>query len=135
MRPKTFSQIYCERNGVPADEYVSRVFSRALYPHARPFAFLLQLLDGEHFSADYDFVMDVGRTFRVRDFKPAAREFMHHPLNRGALRKILCLRVSVRRLRRLMVRELLNDPDAPRTPMPGASSAAGTSPNLATHTS
>lgn len=107
MRTKTFAERFCEDHGLSSEEYAPVVLNRCLYPHARFCRWLVALFKRRHFEADYDFVHDAGRLMRFRDFDLAVDEFLYHPGNCGLARRVLRLRVSSQRLRRL-VRETLH---------------------------
>lgn len=106
LHDRTFAELYCETNGLTAEQYPARVLAETLYPHARMVAPLLKLLSPAFFSADIEFVQSVGQLRRFREYFAEADEFAHHPLNRGFWRVTLNLRVSSRRLRRLVRRTL-----------------------------
>jgi hypothetical protein len=102
VRPRTFSDLYCEQQGIAATEFARHAFKRALYPHARILAGALNLLNSDYFSADRDFIDDVGRLTRYHDFVSSGMDYSHHPANRGFMRRVLLLRVSTERMRRLV---------------------------------
>lgn len=78
------------------------VLQRTLPPHFRPwFSVVLTFAPG-YFTPDFGFIVAVGRGEVYADFDLAAREFAAHPANRGFLRRQLRLRVSTRRMRRLL---------------------------------
>ncbi|MDF3058730.1 MAG: hypothetical protein K0R17_2945 [Rariglobus sp.] len=112
MQPRQeFSKRYCERHGIDPSDYLLTVFRQALYPHARPFAWLLQQLSPNYFRADYDFIHDVGRIKRFKDYELAVEEFISHPSNRdNPLRTVLRIRVGSGRLRRI-VRATMTQPE------------------------
>ena len=89
------------------EAYEAEVMKRSLYPLARVIRWLLALIP-DYFLADRAFLASVGRMTRRRDFGLEEIEFVHHPANRGYLRTQLKLRVSARRLHRL-VRAVLAD--------------------------
>ncbi|MCW5549066.1 MAG: hypothetical protein KIT44_08890 [Opitutaceae bacterium] len=102
MRPRTFSELYCEQQGIAPAEFSRHAFRRALYPHARLLAGAISLLDSDYFSADRDFVEDVGRLTRYHDFVSSGMDYSHHPANRGFMRQLLLVRVSTERMRRMV---------------------------------
>lgn len=89
------------------EDYEAEVLKRSLYPLARACRIFLGLIP-DYFLADRAFLAAVGRMTRRRDFGLEEIEFVHHPANRGVLRRQLKLRVSARRLHRL-VRAVLTD--------------------------
>lgn len=100
---REFSRLYCELHGIEPGDYLLTLFRQALYPHARPLAWLLQQLSPNYFHADYDFIHDVGRIKRFEDYELAVEEYVSHPANRdNPLRTRLKLRVGSGRLRRIV---------------------------------
>jgi hypothetical protein len=118
MSRATFAELYCARHGLAPDAYQQAVFRRVLYPHARPLAWLLPLLDRDYFAADLDLVRAAGLARKLGEYANDAEEFVHHPANRGALRRVLRLRVSARRLRALLREVLPASGSAPPFPAP-----------------
>ncbi len=102
MNPRTFAEIYCEREGLTAAELPAVLFRRTLYPHARFVAPLLRGLNPRHFLADYEFVEDVGHLRSLEDFSLALGSYIEHPSNWGLLRRRLRIRVSARRMLRIV---------------------------------
>lgn len=104
MQPRReFAKLYCEHHDIDTSDYLLTLFKRSLYPHARPLKWLLQWLSPNYFRADYDFVHDVGRIRRFKDYELAVEEFIYHPANRdNPLRTLLRIRVSSGRLRRIV---------------------------------
>ncbi len=102
MKPRSFFELYCEQQSIPAADYARRVFSRALYPHARPLAGVISLFNSDYFAADHDFVEDVGRLTSYHDFLGSGMDYSHHPGNRGFFRQVLRLRISTDRMRRMV---------------------------------
>ncbi len=102
MTEKTFAELYCEQNGLKPEEYEAVVLNRSLYPHARLLAPFVRMLWADHFAADIDFVRNVARLRRFREFAFESEEFAHHPANRGFWRLTVNLRISSRTLRRLV---------------------------------
>jgi hypothetical protein len=107
MTEKTFAELFCEKHGLSAEKYERVVVGRALYPHARLLAPLVAFLWPQHFAADLDFVRSVARLRRYREFFFESEEFAHHPANRGFWRLTAHIRISSRKLRR-MVRTTLH---------------------------
>ena len=119
MKTRTFAQIYCEREGLPAAELSARLFRLTLYPHARLVAALLRRFNPRHFLADYEFIEDVGHLRSLEDFSLVLGGFIEHPSNWGLLRRRFRIRVSARRMLRI-VRTVYT---------PGTGSAPSTSRN------
>jgi hypothetical protein len=78
------------------------VFREALYPHARLLGPVLSLLRPRHFAADIEFVQNVAGVKRYREYFLEAQDFAAHPENTGFWRTKLHVRISSRRLRRLV---------------------------------
>jgi hypothetical protein len=116
MQPRReFSKLYCEHHDIDPSDYLLTLFKHALYPHARPLRWLLQWISPNYFRADYDFIHDVGRIRRFKDYELAVEEFICHPANRdNPLRTLLRIRVGSGRLRRI-VRATMSQP-APGSP-------------------
>jgi hypothetical protein len=114
MRDQSFAELYCVQNKIEPARYEREVLFRSLYPHGRLVSWLVMLIKPEFFAADFDFVRSVGALRRYRDFEYEAKEYAHHPGNRGFWRERCYMRVSTRAMRR-MVRETLHPsllPDA-----------------------
>lgn len=112
----TFAERYCRARGLLPSEYHRALLQEALYPHARPLAGLLRLLDRRHFVADYEFVEDVGHIRSVADFALPMGSYVEHPDNRGFLRRRLRLRTSTRHMLTL-VRAAFAQPGVPAEPV------------------
>lgn len=102
MKGPTFSELYCARERIAPSDAAERLFRDALYPHARPFAALFRLVRRRHFLADREFIEDVGYLRSLEDFSLVLGCYIEHPDNRGYLRRRLRLRVSARRMLRIV---------------------------------
>ena len=102
MNERTFAELYCEQHGISLDHYAQAVLHETLYPHTRLLFGMMKLISARHFAADIEFVADVGQIRRYRDYATEAEGYAHHPENRGFLRTVFNLRVSSRRMRRLV---------------------------------
>lgn len=109
-----FATRYCAQHGVRPEDYETVVVQRALYGHARLLAPLVRMVWPDYFTADEEFVQNVGRLTRMRDFIHESEEFVHHPANHGFWRSVLYVRVSARKLRRI-VRETIRPEAAGET--------------------
>jgi hypothetical protein len=98
----TFAELYCQKRNLAPERFVEEVLAESLYPHAHILFMFLVWLHPDYAAADLDFINGVGRLARLQDFWAEAEDFAHHPKNRGLLRQRLRIRVSARRLRRLM---------------------------------
>lgn len=110
MHDKTFAELYCELRGLSPHEYTEAVLKETLYPQARMLKRLLPLVASRHFASDVEFVNSVGLLRRFRDYTLESEEFAHHPENSGFWRITANLRVSTRRMRRLVRRTLHPEP-------------------------
>lgn len=108
MSAATFAARFCAKHHIPPENYVDVALTYSLYPLARLMRPILVLLSSAYFTPDCDFIEDVGRITRLRDFESEVWAFFNHPKNRGFLRNTLKLRVSAQRLRGL-VRDILHD--------------------------
>ncbi|MBC8009432.1 MAG: hypothetical protein H7067_04975 [Burkholderiales bacterium] len=106
MHNKTFAELYCESRGLKPQQYMEAVLKETLYPQARLIKRLLPWYASRHFASDVEFVNSVGLLRRFRDFTFESEEFAHHPENSGFWRVTANLRVSTRRMRRLVRRTL-----------------------------
>jgi hypothetical protein len=107
---KTFAELYCEQNRLALEDYDRAIVSEALYPHARALHRLFQLVPGDYFHADLEFVRHVGQLTRARDFSWEVSDFHAHPANRRALRRNLKVRLSITRLRHIVKRTFAQAP-------------------------
>ena len=101
-----FAEQYCQQHNLAPERFVERVLAEALYPHAHVLYVILVRVHPDFGAADLDFISGVGRLSRLEDFWVEAEDFGHHPQNFGFLRQRLRIRVSARRLRRLMKKTL-----------------------------
>ncbi len=103
---RSFLMVYCRRQGVLPADFPTDMLLKTLYPHARPFFGLLTHLSRDFFRPDYEFIEDVSCMQHARDLGHAVENYVTHPANKTFLRRRLRLRISVRRMLRL-VDELL----------------------------
>jgi len=101
-----FAVQFCQKRNLAPERFVERVLAEALYPHAHILYVILVRMHPDFGAADLDFINGVGRLWRLEDFWAEAEDFGHHPRNFGFLRRRLRIRVSARRLRRLMKKTL-----------------------------
>lgn len=108
MRPRDdFQTLFCQKYEVSAEAYGSEVFKLTAYPHARWLKPIMGLFSRNYWLADYDFIHNVGRIRRFREYEQTVREYFDHPMNQNnLLRRWFLLRLSSVQLRRL-VREVL----------------------------
>jgi len=106
MSPFRFEERYCEQHNLTLEEYPRHLRNRAFYPHARFIAPILTLFNGDYLAADNDFIQDVGQLTRFNEFFSSSFEYIHHPANRGFLRRYCRIRISTERMRRIVRRTL-----------------------------
>jgi hypothetical protein len=97
----TFSEIYCQRHRCDRAEFVTRIFWRTLYPHARIIAPLILLLDRDYFSADRALILGVADAATMQRVREEVREYYWDSSNRGWLRRNAHIRISGQRLKNL----------------------------------
>lgn len=107
MNGSSFAEKFCVQRGLDRKKYLDAVLQESLYPMARWLRPVLALRFG-YFEGDREFISGVGLLTRSRDFDAEAADFLDHPSNRWFPRRVLKLRVSTYRLRRI-VREILRD--------------------------
>lgn len=105
MKSVRFIDLYCQQQGIDAAEFGTHIFERALYPQARPLVGVLRLTRRDYFQADRFFIDDVSRLQRYEDFHAIGVEYSQHHSNGWFVRRVLRLRVSTERMRRI-VREV-----------------------------
>jgi len=98
---KTFRQLYCERRGIAPERFERVLLRRCLYLHALVLYWPLLLLGPGYFAADLDFVRGAGELKYRRELRNEIAEFRYHPAGRGFMHRVLRLRVSADRLRRI----------------------------------
>jgi hypothetical protein len=75
---------------------------RCLYPHARLVRPVVSLFVREHFGPELALVAAIARQRHLRDAELELEEYRHQFAAVGLLRRRLCLRLSTRRLSRLL---------------------------------
>jgi hypothetical protein len=96
-----FRDRFCSRFGVAPERFEKAVFRRTAYTLARCLRAIIPGTSPEFFAPDDDFIAGVARISRRSDFAEEAEEFAHHPANRGFLRRVLRIRVSIGRMQSL----------------------------------
>ena len=116
----TFSDTYCDQHRCSRAQFVTRVFWRALYPHARLVAPLILLVNRDYFSADRALILGVAAATSMQRVREEVRDYYSDSSNRGWLRHVLGIRVSGQRLKNIARRYLAED-SASSPPFPAAS--------------
>jgi hypothetical protein len=101
----TFSEKFCAKHNGRPEDFEATVLRMSLKPSARLFQPILNL-NPHYFAADREFVRGVGRISRIEDFGSEAHDFTEHPDGSGFFHRSLGLRISRRRLLKL-VRDVL----------------------------
>jgi hypothetical protein len=99
---KTFAELYCDRHAKAAEHFERAVLRRCLHLPARPLVPALRVIHPDFFAPDLELIRSVGRLRRDSDFSLEVQGFRDHPGNQHWLRRHLRLRISTRRLRRLL---------------------------------
>lgn len=97
---ETFRDAYCRRFVCPPLEFERRVFFAVAYPHVR-LLLMLGLYSTEHFSPDRALIAYCGILHSMRQLDDEVRDFARLPENRRFSRRVLLLRISGRRLKKL----------------------------------
>lgn len=98
---RTLEQVYCERHSCTPAQFRRRLFAHGLYPHARPFAWLIRLLHRRFFTADDALVRLVAEASTMRIVREEVRDYFWDSENRGWLRRVVNIRVSGQRVKNL----------------------------------
>lgn len=97
-----FKQRFIEKTRVPAEAFNREVLRRTLPTHARVLLPLALLIKPDLLAADHDLIADIALLTSRREFSESAGTRRFHPANRGFLRKVLRIRVSISKLRDLV---------------------------------
>ena len=109
MTKPTFAERFCTDRAMTREEMAREIFRRSLYPHARLLKMFLIFQNAIHVQADYDLIYAAMDIHRVRDFAVLGAEFNVHPANHGTLRRKWRMRISTKRLRRLLKETLTHE--------------------------
>jgi len=94
-----FSRRFCADRGCAEGEFVPAVMRICISPRARPGLALLGR--SNLFAADRELVEAVAYALSMAEVRHAIDDYWSHPANRSWLRRMLGLRISTLRLRRL----------------------------------
>jgi hypothetical protein len=102
-----FKTLFCRHYDVKPENFAREMLKLTVYAHARWTIWIFSYLSGDYLEADYDFIDNVSRIRKFREYEQTVVEFFDHPMNQNNLfRQWFLIRVSSSRLRRL-VREVL----------------------------
>lgn len=96
-----FRDAYTRRHGLDTESYQDRLLADCLYWHARLLKGMLPRIRHDLLEADIDLIHAISSLSRRSQFNDCIYEHRHHPHNKGPLRKLLRLRVSVKKLQRV----------------------------------
>ena len=102
MGQKTFQEAWSELHRRPPAEFTARAFRLCLYPRARPFAWLLRILNPGFFREDFALIQQVALDTDLDQVEASLKDFQYvNAGTRSFLRTRLRIRVSSRRLHSL----------------------------------
>ena len=99
----TFASLYCKEHGLRPDRFVVSVFWKTIFPRAHFWGIPIFVIWSREFSADREFIAQAGQVENMEQYLELAEVFHRWPGCRSFLRGKLGLRVSSRRLQRLVV--------------------------------
>ena len=98
----TFREAFCAKSGIKDEEFMREIFNRTTYPHVRFIKYPVEFFNAYHFAADYEYILSVGETRCSKHFMTEGFFFNIHPYNRGWMRRKLLLRVSTKKMQKLV---------------------------------
>lgn len=130
---KTLAELYCDRHRVPPARFERHLLNTCLYPQARWFKLLFSLFRPDYFEPDLELIRATGQLTRPKGFAAEVSEYNYHADNAGRLRREWKLRLSVTRLRAVVIDVLGEEPATTESLAPFAtdSTASATEPALA----
>jgi hypothetical protein len=96
------ASLYCENRNVPVKQFEAKIFREVLYPHARFFRLPLLLFYPEIFASDREFIRQVGQAQSMVEYIEAENAFRRRITHFSEFRRAMKLRVSTRRIRRIV---------------------------------
>lgn len=105
---KTLAELYCERHGVASEHFERHLLQHCLYPQARWLKNFLTTFNADYFEPDLELIHATAQLTRSRGFAAEVADYNYHSANSGRLRREWKLRLSVTRLRAVVL-ELLGD--------------------------
>jgi len=97
---RRFSESVGARFQLPEGSYVDFMLKRCIHRRAIIFVPFLMVIDRGYFDADIELITAVGRLRSADSLQEEIDAFHIHPDNRSFARRIMCIRISTRRLRR-----------------------------------
>jgi hypothetical protein len=98
----TLAEKFCAHHRLEPERFVDSMFWRCLHRRAWLLVPLLRAFDPEYFQADYDLLHSVGKLTSAEQLEEELQDYYSHSGNYGYLRRGLRLRVSVRRLAKIV---------------------------------
>jgi len=98
----TFASLYCKKHRLRSDRFVASVFWKTILPRAHFWGIPIIVVWSREFSADREFIAQAGRVENMEQYLEVEEVFRRWPDCRSFLRGTLGLRVSSRRVRRLV---------------------------------
>ena len=94
-----FRQLFSEKWGLEAGQFERKLFSRCLFRHALPFAWLLRKCDKDFFREDFDMLRDVASARNTDEVICEVNRFYgRNARDKSILRTVFFLRVSGKRV-------------------------------------
>ena len=106
----TFGELHAIRHSLPLESVEHDILRRCFYPHARALRPLVSLVVRDHFNAEHELARTIARQFRLRDAETEIEEYRGRFTGFGVLRRRLRLRLSTRRLHRLLLETFATSP-------------------------
>ncbi len=128
---KTLAESFCAHHRVPSELFESAILHRCLYPQARLLKHVLLLLNADYFEADLELIRAAGQLTRASGFAAEVAEYNYHAANSGRLRREWKLRLSVTRLRELVLATLGAEAETVESLPPFPAAPADAQPVLA----
>lgn len=97
----TFRERFCADEKCPNEQFVSRIFWRTLYFHARLIAPAILLFQRSFFEADRSLISSAGDAGDMKRIREDVRDFFWDSNNHGWARRRLNIRVSGQKLKDL----------------------------------
>jgi len=101
--PKSFRDACCEHFECSSDDFGRLVFRRGVHRRALPLTALIYDLNRSYFEKESDTIGYLGNTRSAEEFRAEVATYRSYYRRRGGfLRKVLCLRLSGKRLMDLL---------------------------------